>query len=88
MELGKEVNNFLCHLQGAALSYGSSGLCCVPNGRGSVNNVGKKPCTPVLEPTRKSTYRNVAFINVTRECFCVIFCPARLLITLKLDTVP
>ena len=40
------------------------------------------------QPTGKSTYRNVPFINVTREYFYVISCPEQLLIVLKLDTIP
>lgn len=41
-----------------------------------------------MPATGKSTNRNVAFINVMRECFYVISCPEQLLIMLKLDTIP
>ncbi|KAF8483877.1 hypothetical protein DFH94DRAFT_725017 [Russula ochroleuca] len=82
MGLGKTVNNpasSLSHLQGPL----SHTRC--PQWRGKVN---EQPCAPVLERTRKSTYRNIAFTNVIRACFYVIFCPKQLLIMLELDTMP
>ena len=78
MELGKTLNNPACFFKSPAVVQVALG-CTV------TTMVEETMCS---QPTWKSTYRNVPFINVTRECFYVISCPEQLLIVLKLDTIP